>query len=409
MSGAGEQVIDLRDGTVTFADVWVPDDADPGPTILVRTPYGKRTLFHQSPIDALTAMERGFRFVVQDVRGRGRSSGTFQPFEQEAEDGSDTIGWIRDQPWSDGSVLMTGPSYVGAVQWLAASHHPAGLEAIAPLNTSPFTGEGWTFTNGVRELGFLTSWVCGALAPADMRSRIDHADADPHEAVRALPASRPWFEAEPDAEYWAASGLTTEQVAGITIPVFTVTGWYDIFVNGALRAWRQRAHPCDRLAVGPWGHDNFFSHLNGDADLGYAGSGEAADLGPSILDFFEEVLARRAPRRRRVQLYELGSQRWAQESDWPVEETSTLAVPIPESSFIVDLEDLPRFAGVRGLRVGTVSSGWGPREVSGLLGRKDVAVIDLPSRNDDVLISGAITARIACGYDNDPSSQWVAL
>ena len=66
MHEAAERVIPLRDGTLTRADVWTPAGNEPGPAILVRTPYGKRTLFHQSPIDALTAMERGYRFVVQD-------------------------------------------------------------------------------------------------------------------------------------------------------------------------------------------------------------------------------------------------------------------------------------------------------------------------------------------------------
>lgn len=411
MHEAAERVIPLRDGTLTRADVWTPAGNEPGPAILVRTPYGKRTLFHQSPIDALTAMERGYRFVVQDVRGRGRSHGDFAPFLQEATDGVDTIAWITEQPWSNGSVVMTGPSYVGAVQWLAASLRPPGLVAIAPLNTSPYTGEGWTFTNGVRELGFLTSWVCGALSPegAGMRDRVSDADADPQLAVQSFPQSQAWFHAEPDSDYWSRTGLTCDQVADIPIPVFSVSGWYDIFVNGALAAWAHRSHSHDTLLVGPWGHDNFFSHLNGDADLGFAGSGESVDLGSRILDFFDDVLNGREPVRPRVALYELGTKRWATSDSWPIIGRATATLSIPEATFTVNLDDLPCLAGLRGLRVGCIRDGWGPRDVTRLLDRPDVAVIDLPLLEDDLTVSGTITARIACGSAATPGEQWVAL
>ena len=413
VSSAGESVIALRDGTATLADIWTMGSEQPRPTILVRTPYGKRTLFHQSPIDALTAAERGYNLVVQDVRGRGRSEGTFRPFEQEAADGADTVTWITEQSWSDGAVVMTGPSYVGAVQWAAASQQPAGLAAIAPLNSSPYAGEGWTFTNGVRETGFLTSWVCGALAPVEsgMRDRLADMDATPLLAAHAFPTSRPWFTAGPEGEYWSAAGLTPDQVTSIAIPVFTVTGWYDIFSAGALRAWRSRAlsHSNDRLLVGPWGHDNYFSHLNGDVDLGFSGSGEAVELGRKILDFFDEVLAGKDLEHGGGEVYELGSHRWVSSQEWSGGHSNTITVTIPEAEFVADLHDLPHLSGLRGLRVNSVRSGWGPRDITEFLDRSDVAAIDLPPMSEAVTVSGAVTVRIECGLVPDALSQWVAL
>ena len=80
--------------------------------------------------------DRGYAFVVQDVRGKFRSEGETMPFVHEIEDGYDTLEWIVSQPWSNGSVGMWGDSYYGYTQWaVVASGHPA-LKAIVPRVTS---------------------------------------------------------------------------------------------------------------------------------------------------------------------------------------------------------------------------------------------------------------------------------
>ena len=54
------------------------------------------------------------------MRGRYDSEGDFVPWDNETDDGYDTLEWIGQQPWCDGNVGMTGSSYVGQVQWQAA-------------------------------------------------------------------------------------------------------------------------------------------------------------------------------------------------------------------------------------------------------------------------------------------------
>ena len=54
----------------------------------------------------------------------------------EAEDGHDTIEWLAVQPWCNGKVGMIGGSYLGWVQWWAASQKPAHLVTIIP-NVAP--------------------------------------------------------------------------------------------------------------------------------------------------------------------------------------------------------------------------------------------------------------------------------
>ena len=116
---------------MTRAEAWVPDGPS-GPAILVRTPYLKETAAPSPVADVRLATERGYRVVVQDVRGRGSSEGEFEPFVNEEADGADSVAWVAEQRWCDGRVVMAGMSYVGATQWLAAAAAPPALRASLP-------------------------------------------------------------------------------------------------------------------------------------------------------------------------------------------------------------------------------------------------------------------------------------
>lgn len=109
----------MDDGALLLADRWVArDGADrPKPTVLVRSPYGRRQ-FVGLLFGRLLA-ERGLQVVIQSVRGTFGSGGTFSPFD-ERDDGLATLRWLRAQPWHAGPVGMLGPSYLGFVQWAVA-------------------------------------------------------------------------------------------------------------------------------------------------------------------------------------------------------------------------------------------------------------------------------------------------
>src|SRR4051812_38167446 len=102
----------MRDGTVLAADVVVGAGGVPRPVLLMRTPYSRASI--RLSDDVVGLARAGWAVVVQDVRGRFDSAGVFTPFHQEVADGVDTVTWCAAQPWSDGTVAMTGVSYVGA-------------------------------------------------------------------------------------------------------------------------------------------------------------------------------------------------------------------------------------------------------------------------------------------------------
>lgn len=140
--GAVEHMVRMRDGVRLATDVYSPDGGDaPGPTILTRLPYDKRSRSTYLPAVAAYFARHGFRHVVQDVRGKFRSEGETVPWINEVYDGYDTIEWIVNQPWSDGIVGMWGTSYFGFTQLAAASAaHPA-LRAIVPRMTGRYLGD----------------------------------------------------------------------------------------------------------------------------------------------------------------------------------------------------------------------------------------------------------------------------
>jgi uncharacterized protein len=148
---ARNTLIPTRDGTRLAADVFLPDDPGPHPVLVGLSPYGKEIqslpVPPQPPTSPLYSREieagdprfltaAGYVHVIIDVRGTGKSDGTYRGWmsADEARDSYDVIEWAAAQEWSDGKVGMVGVSYFGAIQLAAAALQPPHLEAIMPLN-----------------------------------------------------------------------------------------------------------------------------------------------------------------------------------------------------------------------------------------------------------------------------------
>ena len=120
----------MDDGAVLLADRWVAQAAraQPQPTVLVRSCYGRRGIF--GVLSGRLLAERGLQVVIQSVRGTFGSSGTFNPFDERA-DGLATLRWLRRQPWHAGPIGMTGESYLGLTQWAVAADAGDDLAALS--------------------------------------------------------------------------------------------------------------------------------------------------------------------------------------------------------------------------------------------------------------------------------------
>ncbi|WP_062650024.1 CocE/NonD family hydrolase [Streptomyces maremycinicus] len=261
--------VPMRDGVVLRADLYRPDTPRALPALLQRTPYDKSTSAGGRSLDWSRLVAAGYALVVQDVRGRHASEGTFRPFADEGRDGRDTVDWLARQPWCDGAVGMLGRSYEGAAQWHAAAAGPPALRAIAPHVAAADPYDGWTYLGGAFQLGFCLHWVLADLLHGQVE-RLGGSHADARAVTRALdgidglyrrpwrvlplldrlaPYYRAWLEHPDPGAYWQR--ITAVPDAGRP-PALVIGGWYDIFLPGTLRPPAPRSE--DRLVIGPWSH-----------------------------------------------------------------------------------------------------------------------------------------------------------
>ena len=136
--------IPMRDGVELVADHYVPaGDTEPVGTLLVRGPYGRG--FPLSLLYGGLYAARGYRVLLQSVRGTFGSGGIFQPMVHEAADGADTVAWLREQPWFTGRFATMGISYLGFTQWALLQDPPPEL-AAAVITAGPhdFSAAAWS-------------------------------------------------------------------------------------------------------------------------------------------------------------------------------------------------------------------------------------------------------------------------
>jgi putative CocE/NonD family hydrolase len=344
-----------RDGVTLRADVWRPLEGK-APTLLRRMPYDKRaTAVAGGPASTapslIAFLNAGYAVVVQDVRGTFGSDGVFEPKVNEIADGLDTLAWLAEQDWYDGTVGTYGGSYMGMTQWAVAISDGPGLKAIAPVvaATNWYTGL-WYSPGGALCLSLVTYWNARMYAAEEQRSLLRGETSDPSALKRlgsavmdplllneATPvADLPligkgrWFDdwlAHPDHdEYWDAQDWTTE-VGAVTVPALITAGWYDLKVHGSVadfvrmrtQAGSDQARERSRLVIGPWDHQN----LTGQYPDRFFGLTASADLSASHISFFDEWLRGQqndtpAPR---VRLFVMGIDQWRDEQDWPLHDT----------------------------------------------------------------------------------------
>jgi putative CocE/NonD family hydrolase len=264
--------VPLPDGVSLLGDRYRPQRAaGPLPVVLVRLPYGRAGLFGH--LFAATLARRGFQLFVQSTRGTFGSGGHFRPFTSEQDDGLATVAWLREQPWCDGRVAMTGGSYFGHTQWAVAPHVDPPLVSVSPhitaaRITTAFYDHGapllhtaltWSAEIGRQEAGGLPA---GVPSPR-RRARVEQAlrrlplqAADTAAVGAPVPFWRDFVtHAGPGDTFWDVADHDDADLTRMP-PVDMVTGWWDLFAAGQLSdlARLHAAGVPARITVGPWLH-----------------------------------------------------------------------------------------------------------------------------------------------------------
>ncbi|MFG1702694.1 CocE/NonD family hydrolase [Nonomuraea sp. M3C6] len=399
--------VPMRDGAVLLADRWAPATGGDGlPTALIRLPYGRSGMTAGPMVRPLA--ERGFQVLIQSTRGTFGSEGAFDPLRCEREDGLDTLDWVIKQPWFGESMILFGASYSGFTQWAVADAVPPQVKSMIPgvsesaltldfLRSDAFALE-TPFVWGVqvagqeRRLGMVRQLLGGKKVQRALRTLpLNQADA------AAIGHRDDYIQNilvhDADAPFW--QGLDhRERVAGITVPVSSVGGWYDIFLPGQLRDHRtlqDAGRSPVRLTVGPWAHISM--------GVGHTYTAEALDFGLALAR--GEQPAERAP----VRLFVMGEDKWRDFPSWPppgydpqrfhLQPDGALATKTPAASspdgYRYDPADpTPAAGGVR-MAFGEKA---GPVDNTSLEARPDVLTYTTPPLDSDAEVIGDVSAEI---------------
>lgn len=339
--------IPMRDSITLAAGLFLPGSDGPWPTVLIRSPYPESVApAALLPINRLR--ESGYAVVLQKVRGTNDSEGNFRFFQNEAEDGYDTIEWLASQSFSNGDIGMTGSSFLGSTQWLAAQLRPPHLRCIAPsspggmfFNEAPFVG-GALFKLNTLTWPKLVATENHEDIPFDP-SNPDVTENNPlGQALRRSPTKsvlQEWHDSPySDAiieslehpvldEWWENIILTSERAQGIDIPILAMTGFHDGDHVGCFHNWElveanNLTGSSDRfLLIGPWRH--VMTPIGMAAPIGKLSFSEDAtvDTYGLIIDFFDQYL-KKSPSttpflKSKCRAYISGSNEWINLDSYP--------------------------------------------------------------------------------------------
>ncbi|MGA8151190.1 MAG: CocE/NonD family hydrolase [Terriglobales bacterium] len=441
--------IPMRDGVVLRADILRPATEGRFPVLVYRTPYGKEfalkdyTTFQH-------AVERAYAVVVQDVRGRYASAGEFRPYENEGQDGYDTIEWAARQPWSTGDVGTFGLSYPGAVQWLAAVESPPHLKAMVPAMTFS-TPQNFFYAWGLWDMSWM-EWIWDDIS-ADVRAqknlpgpKTDEEASAAWDQVaakmqRTLPLNQleelrgiapyyyDWLSHPPEDPWWDWAELRNKYDR-VHAAVLNLSAWYDDNYGpegattnflGLLKSRSGDGDPRTHLLLGPWVHGVGSTHHT------HAGERE---FGPSAVIDYDEVILRWMDHYLRgisngvekeppVRYFVMGDNQWRDANIWPPAAESSsyylyasgrdgsagsLSTQAPEGtskpiSFVSDPAN----------PVLNPYKNSGAHDYRELSRRTDVLTFDSALLNAGLEVTGPIRAEIYFSCDCRDTDLWVRL
>jgi len=292
--------IPMRDGVKLHTVILVPKGAKGAAMLLTRTPYNAedQTNYGHSPhmasrIDGYDSapdvvMAGGYIRVVQDVRGKYGSGGTYvmnRPFVgtslnptkvDHATDTYDTIDWlVKHVPESNGRVGILGISYDGFTALAAlVNPHPA-LKVAVPMNpmVDGWRGDDWFHNGAYRQ--YNNDYIWEQVATRDNSDHYETPNADAYDlfmragsagalgTAHGLDQIGFWQKLKAHQAYdsfWQEQAMDTILArAPLTVPTMLVHSlWDQEDIYGAPAVWKA-VKPNDKagnlyLSMGPWYH-----------------------------------------------------------------------------------------------------------------------------------------------------------
>lgn len=276
--------VETSGGLMLATDIYLSGLNSLYPTLMIRTPYNKAYVKNI----AQQFIQQGYAVVVQDCRGKFGSEGEFYAFMNEREDGLNTIKWIKKQPWYNGKIAGYGASYLGFTQWAVSDQ----LDVVC----ADFTGANiydLIYPQGLFSLETSFNWglandarTTNSISPENIQKSYWHlplSEAD-DSACKENRFVNDWLLHEKNDKYWHSVNHR-----GIAKgPVFSIAGWYDIFLIGQLNDFitmdKKNAHPDNKIIITPWCHGT--QSLEND----YGGVDKTGNTGALLQQFLAKTM-----------------------------------------------------------------------------------------------------------------------
>jgi putative CocE/NonD family hydrolase len=349
-----EVMIPMRDGVRLHAVILRPTGIkDPLPFLMERTPYGVDDVTSDSINSRYTELAKsGYIFVMEDIRGRYKSEGTFVMSRptgdhhdskqvDESTDTYDTVDWLlKNIPNNTARVGVMGVSYPGFLTMVAGiDPHPA-IKAISPQAPmiDVWMGDDF-FHNGAFRETYGYDYVLGLESSKENafgklgKDAYDYflqagsfAVAAKQGGLDNLPTGRAFIEHPNYDDFWRSRGVEW-RLNAVSVPTLVVGGYWDQEDMWGPQEVYSKIEPHDSqsenfLVLGPWNHGQWGSTTR---HLG------AIDFGEPTTDEFRQryeapFFARYLKDEKGFGLkdtasFESGSNRWMEYDHWPPRES----------------------------------------------------------------------------------------
>jgi predicted acyl esterase len=406
-AGATEVIAEMRDGVKLAGNLYLPAGNGPFPCIVQRTPYGKDAMF-ANPAGTKKYTDGGYAYMVQDVRGKGRSEGFYQAFINDAFDGYDTIEWMAKQPWCNGKIGIMGASAMGYTTMLASTMNPPHLKAAFAIVT-PSTRLTGTYIGGAYKQKDSGDWSRGQGVP---------------EETIAFTAGN--YAA---SSYWDRTEIG-EQRKYIDIPTYQLGGWYDIFNEGNVRNFMYLQHEGakgargnQKLEMGPFGHGALSGDMEYPGGGGLQGSANEMRWWDYWLKGIDNGIMNEPP----VRAYMMASarkgavsskNRWMYFGDWPpapaivnyyLHSDGSLSTKAPAEKDAAKTYSFDPKNPVKTYGGANLTFERGPMDQRPIGSRQDYLKFQTPVLDKDVIVAGEIFADLWASTDGPDTDFMVKL
>ena len=367
-----EYDIPMRDGIKLFTSVYTPKDTSTEyPILMTRTPYSSAPYgvdkYRRIP---KRLAEEKFIFVIQDVRGKFMSEGTYvnmRPYIpdkkddqfDEASDTYDTIDWlVKNIPHNNGNVGIFGISYPGFYSAMSLNDSHPNLKAVSPQ--APIAD--WFVDDDMHHNGAFTlslSYVFFSVFGLPRPELTTHwtprkikLTGDSYNYFLNIGTLKnvndKYFHNEigfwneivehPNYDYFWQSRNTLNYFDHVTPAVLTVGGWYDSEdLYGSLNTYKtielKNPDSYNILVMGPWPHGGWArTKGNSFGDMNFGSNTSEFYQTDIELPFFKYYLKGEGnlilPE---AYIFETGRNIWHKFNQWPPENISALSIYLDDN------------------------------------------------------------------------------